>query len=133
MPKFVVHEHWASTHHFDFRIEIDGVLKSWAVPKGVPEGYGIRRLAIEVEDHPLEYGDFEGEIPEGEYGAGKVTIWDRGEYELIKRKEDQIKFRLKGDRLQGAYQLLKFKTKEGKSQWLIMKWKEGQGKQVRKV
>jgi len=133
MPKFVVHEHWASTHHFDFRIEIDGVLKSWAVPKGVPEGYGIRRLAIEVEDHPLEYGDFEGEIPEGEYGAGRVTIWDRGEYELIKIKEDQIKFRLKGDRLHGAYQLLKFKTKEGKSQWLIMKWKEGQGKQVRKV
>jgi len=121
MPIFVIQEHWASHHHFDFRLEMDGVLKSWAVPKEIPTEEGIKRLAIQVEDHPLEYANFEGEIPEGQYGAGKVKIWDKGEYEIIERKEDKIKFRLKGIKLNGIYQLIKYKGRE--NQWLLMKVK----------
>ncbi|MBO3763192.1 MAG: 3'-phosphoesterase [Candidatus Brockarchaeota archaeon] len=117
-PIFVVQEHWASHHHFDFRLEIDGVLKSWAIPKEIPDVRGIRRLAIQVEDHKLEYADFEGVIPEGEYGAGKVLIWDKGTYELVEKSENKIKFKLFGKKLKGIYQLLKFK--EG-NQWLLMK------------
>lgn len=115
---FVVQEHWATHHHFDFRLEMNGVLKSWAIPKDIPLERGIRRLAINVEDHSLEYADFEGEIPEGEYGAGKVLIWDKGKYELIERSESKIKFRLYGEKLKGIYQLIRFK--EG-NQWLLMK------------
>lgn len=117
-PIFVVQEHWATRHHFDFRLEMDGVLKSWAIPKDIPLERGIRRLAINVEDHSLEYADFEGKIPEGEYGAGEVLIWDKGKYELIERSENKIKFRLYGEKLKGTYQLIKFK--EG-NQWLLMK------------
>lgn len=123
MPKYVVHEHWASTHHFDFRLEMDGVLKSWAIPKGPPEEYGVKRLALGVEDHSLEYADFSGEIPEGQYGAGKVLIWDKGRYSLIKRSEHLIKFKLEGEKLNGIYQLIRFKIEKGKEQWLIMKVK----------
>ncbi|MGD0329578.1 MAG: DNA polymerase ligase N-terminal domain-containing protein [Nitrososphaeria archaeon] len=124
MPIFVVQEHWATTHHFDFRLEMDGVLKSWAVPKGVPQEYGVKRLALRVEDHSLEYANFSGVIPEGQYGAGKVTIWDRGTYTLIENLEKRIKFNLKGGRLNGTYNLIRFQTKEGKEQWLIMKVRE---------
>lgn len=81
-PRFVIQEHSARTLHFDFRLERDGVFKSWAIPKGLPERQGVRRLAIRVADHTLAFGDFEGTIPEGEYGAGNVEIWDRGTYEL---------------------------------------------------
>jgi bifunctional non-homologous end joining protein LigD len=120
---FVVHEHHARTHHFDFRLEKDGVLKSWAVPKGVPEESGVKRLAIQVEDHALEYGDFEGTIPAGEYGAGRVRIWDSGTYDLHDWTPDKIVFTLHGARLGGNYSLVRFK-KGGEHGWLLMKRKQ---------
>ena len=123
-PSFVVQEHHARTRHFDLRLEHGGVLASWAVPKGVPEEPGTRHLAVRVDDHPLEYRDFEGTIPEGEYGAGEVTIWDRGTYEPLKWGEDRIEVILHGKRLQGKYVLVPFK-KAGEGQWLVLKAKEG--------
>lgn len=119
MPEFVVHEHWASHHHFDFRLEMDGVLKSWAVPKGVPDAAGIKRLAMQVDDHSLDYGSFEGTIPEGYYGAGKVEIWDKGEYTLEERTPTLIRFTLHGTKLQGEYALVLMGG--GKGQWLLLK------------
>ncbi|MDI6828029.1 MAG: DNA polymerase ligase N-terminal domain-containing protein [Armatimonadota bacterium] len=120
MSRFVVQEHHASHLHWDFRLEIDGVLKSWAVPKGPPEESGIRRLAVQVEDHPLDYIDFEGEIAEGEYGAGTVTIWDRGEFELKERDGNKLVFDLYGTRLHGGYALIRTKDK----QWIMLKRKD---------
>ncbi|MEA2054951.1 MAG: DNA polymerase ligase N-terminal domain-containing protein [Candidatus Thermoplasmatota archaeon] len=117
--KFVVQEHFASHHHFDFRLEMDEMAKSWAIPKNMPEGKE-KRLAIQVEDHTVEYMDFEGEIPEGMYGAGKVSIWDKGEYELIKKEEKEIEVQLSGQKLKGKYVLIKF-PKGGKNAWLIQK------------
>ncbi|MEM2872877.1 MAG: DNA polymerase ligase N-terminal domain-containing protein [Nitrososphaerales archaeon] len=125
MPRFVVHEHWASRHHFDFRLEMDGVLKSWAVPKGPPLESGVKRLAVEVEDHPLEYADFEGTIPEGEYGAGKVEIWDRGEYWLKAKTPKEIRFELKGKKLDGEFTLFLMKEERGRRRWLLFKRKKG--------
>lgn len=119
---FVVHEHDASHLHYDLRLSIGGVLRSWAVPKEPPEKEGIRRLAIQTEDHPLEYADFEGVIPEGMYGAGSVKIWDRGEFMLEKEKEDEMLFELKGKRLSGRYALIKTKFR-GKDSWLFFKRK----------
>jgi DNA ligase D-like protein (predicted 3'-phosphoesterase) len=121
-PIFVVQEHHASHLHYDFRLSMDGVLKSWAVPKGVPEEKGIKHLAVETEDHPLEYADFEGEIPKGEYGGGKVLIWDRGEYLLEHRDQDKVVVELKGARLKGRYSIVRFKGRESSPKnWLIMK------------
>lgn len=80
MPRFVIQEHCARTHHFDFRLEKDGVFKSWDVPKGLPEHTGIKRLAVQVDDHDLSFGEFEGQISPGDYGAGKISIWDSGDY-----------------------------------------------------
>lgn len=114
---FVVQAHWASHFHFDFRLEMNGVLKSWAVPKGIPEKENIKHLAIKVEDHPVEYADFEGVIPEGNYGAGRVKIWDKGKYRLISKTDKVIKFELFGRKLKGCYTLLKFKN----NNWLIFK------------
>jgi DNA ligase D-like protein (predicted 3'-phosphoesterase) len=116
-PIFVVQEHHARALHWDFRLEMDGVLKSWAVPKGPPEEPGLRRLAIQVEDHDLDYADFEGTIEEGQYGAGHVIMWDRGTYRLWKREEGLIDFRLEGKRLRGNYALVRWKGK----QWLLIK------------
>lgn len=122
--KFVVHEHFARRHHFDFRLEMDGVLKSWAVPKAPPEAAGEKRLAVEVPDHPLAYGDFEGLIPEGEYGAGRVEIWDRGPYRLIERRPEKIVFELRGEKLRGVYILLFFKADRQRN-WLFFRPAEG--------
>jgi len=117
--RFVVQEHWAKTHHFDFRLEMEGVLKSWAVPKGVPGKISVKRLAISVEDHPIQYLNFEGEIPAG-YGAGKVEIFDKGKYELKEKAKDRIIFELKGKKLKGNYNLIRFKKP---NQWLLFKIK----------
>ena len=117
---FVVQRHEASTLHWDLRLSMDGVLKSWAVPKEPPMTKGPRRLAIAVDDHDLSYHDFEGVIEEGRYGAGRVEIWDRGTYVLHDRSESKIVFELDGDRLQGKYVLLRFK-KGGENAWLFFK------------
>ncbi|MBP1927975.1 DNA ligase D-like protein (predicted ligase)/DNA ligase D-like protein (predicted 3'-phosphoesterase) [Methanolinea mesophila] len=122
-PRFVVQEHYASTHHFDLRLERDGVLKSWAVPKGIPEKTGIRNLAIRTEDHPLEYADFEGTIPRGQYGAGEVGIWDRGFYEPLEWNEDKIEVVMKGERISGLFVLVRFR-KAGENDWLLLKGKD---------
>src|SRR5687767_10732741 len=105
-PVFVIQRHQARALHYDLRLERDGALASWAVPKGVPLEPGQQHLAVHVEDHPLEYATFEGEIPKGEYGAGTVEIWDRGTYELLEEKKDGgLTFRLTGKRLQGTWAL----------------------------
>lgn len=117
---FVIHEHDAKRLHWDLRLEMEGVLKSWAVPKEPPVEEGVKRLAIQVDDHPIEYGDFEGVIPEGMYGAGTVKIWDKGEFKLIEDKENSLTFELKGEKMVGKYSLIKFK---GKKQWLLFKRK----------
>jgi DNA ligase D-like protein (predicted 3'-phosphoesterase) len=122
LPRFVLHEHFAQHHHFDFRLERDGVLKSWAVPKGLPEKPGERRLAIETEDHPLDYIGFEGTIPEGEYGAGTVKIADHGKYELLTWTDDRIEFILHGEKFTGKFLLLRFR-KAGEKEWIVLKGK----------
>ena len=119
---FVVQEHDATHLHYDLRLEIGGVLKSWAVPKEPPQEVGVKRLAIQTEDHPVDYADFEGTIPEGMYGAGSVKIWDRGEFVPEKIEEKELLFELKGRRLSGRYALIKIKFK-GKDSWLFFKRK----------
>ena len=104
--RVVVHKHQARHLHYDFRLEIEGVLKSWAVPKGVPVEPGVKRLAVQVEDHPVAYLDFVGRIPEGEYGAGTVEIWDKGNFTLDQRASERLEFTLKGEKLSGGYVLI---------------------------
>lgn len=122
MPRFVVQEHHAKRLHFDFRLELDGVLKSWAVPKQLPLKEGIKRLAVQVEDHSLDYIDFEGVILPGMYGAGTVKIWDKGTFKLIDRSENKIEFELKGKKMKGVYELVRF-AKSGPKNWLLFKKK----------
>ena len=117
---FVIQEHHARRLHYDLRLEKEGVLKSWAVPKGIPEKVGDKKLAVQTEDHPIGYASFEGIIPEGQYGAGTVKIWDKGSFDVKIWKEDMIEFTLKGERLQGKYVLTKFK-KAGEKDWLLLK------------
>jgi bifunctional non-homologous end joining protein LigD len=125
---FVVHKHWASHMHFDLRLEMGGVLMSWAVPKGPSLNPDDKRLAMHVEDHPLEYGDFEGIIPEGNYGAGAVIVWDRGLWIPIEGQKHgmehgKLLFDLKGYKLRGRWTI--FKTKRGKNEWLLVKKPDG--------
>jgi len=119
--RFVVQEHHATHLHWDFRLEMDGVLKSWAVPKEPPTRTGVRRLAVQVEDHDLDYIDFEDVIPEGEYGAGTVRIWDRGTYTMESRKPEKMVFTLSGEKMRGRYVLLHFTEKA--ENWLLFKTK----------
>ena len=130
-PVFVVQKHDASNLHYDLRLEVDGVLKSWAVPKGPSTDPREKRLAIATEDHPLEYADFEGVIPEGEYGAGTVLVWDRGTYENITEKENGLRpmsealakghalVRLSGEKIHGGYALQRID--DDADQWLLIK------------
>jgi bifunctional non-homologous end joining protein LigD len=122
---FVVQRHDARRLHYDFRLERDGVLVSWAVPKGVPLEPGQQHLAVHVEDHPLEYGSFEGEIPKGNYGAGTVEIWDRGTYELVEEKRDGgLTVRLHGERLEGVWTLVPAHLSGEEKNWLILRKRE---------
>src|SRR5215213_2602262 len=114
LPIFVIQKHRASHLHYDFRLEMEGVLKSWAIPKGPSYDPGIKRLAMQTEDHPLAYGDFEGRIPDGEYGGGDSIIWDRGTYDTIppgqasaQRKKGHLKVRFEGQKLQGEWHLVR--------------------------
>src|ERR687896_2341132 len=121
---FVVHKHAARQLHFDLRLEMDGLLRSWAVPKGPSYDMNDKRLAVKVEDHPLEYGDFEGVIPAGNYGAGGVIVWDRGEWVPLEDWREGIAkgkllFELKGYKLHGKWTLVKIKKSE--KDWLLIK------------
>jgi bifunctional non-homologous end joining protein LigD len=131
-PMFCVQRHDASRLHYDLRLEVDGVLKSWAVPKGPSLDPAEKHLAAHVEDHPLEYGNFEGNIPEGEYGGGSVMLWDRGTYELLdaevpaagQLERGDFKFRLAGEKLQGSFALVHMKPRPGRgkgNEWLLIK------------
>ena len=128
---FVIQKHYATNLHYDFRLEIDGVLKSWAIPKGVSNIPMQKRLAVQVEDHPLEYANFEGEIPEGNYGAGKVEIYDRGTFDnistnLLKESFDngKIEVNLKGTNINGHYAIIRTKMSGNENNWLIFKMKK---------
>ena len=130
--QFVIQQHAARAMHYDVRLEIDGVMVSWAVPKGPSLNPKIKRLAIQTEDHPIEYNKFEGIIPEGEYGAGPVIIWDRGTYKNLKEdsmksclKEGRIEIRMRGKKLKGDFALVRTGSATGeKSHWLLIKMKD---------
>jgi bifunctional non-homologous end joining protein LigD len=129
-PRFVVQRHAARRLHYDLRLERDGALASWAVPKGIPLRHGERHLAVRVEDHPLEYADFQGEIPAGEYGAGTVEIWDRGSYELLEEKRDGgLTVRLHGKRLEGVWALVPAGLDGDPRNWLLLR-KDGAGSEA---
>ncbi|TMM08835.1 MAG: DNA ligase D [Actinobacteria bacterium] len=124
-PTFVIQRHDARRLHYDFRLERNGVLASWAVPKGVPLEPGVRALAVHVEDHPLDYGGFEGEIPKGQYGAGTVEIWDRGTYDLVEEKKDGgLTVRLHGERLEGTWTLIPAHLDGKEQNWLLVRKRE---------
>ena len=125
-PIFVVQKHAARNLHYDFRLEVDGVLKSWAVPRGASTDPREKRLAVEVEDHPLDYADFEGAIGEGNYGAGAVIVWDTGPYESEEPMEEalargHVTVNLHGHKLSGGYLLQRTRRVAGKQQWLLIK------------
>jgi bifunctional non-homologous end joining protein LigD len=130
---FVIQKHEASHLHYDFRLELDGVMKSWAVPKGPSYDPGVRRLAMEVEDHPISYNTFEGTIPAGEYGGGTVMLWDRGTYEAddgggadsLRRGYDRgdLKITMHGERLRGGWVLVRM-NRPGRAQWLLIKHRD---------
>src|SRR5438874_9655957 len=130
--RFVIQKHDARRLHYDFRLEMDGVLKSWAVPKGLPWGQGEKHLAVEVEDHPVEYATFEGIIPEGQYGGGTVMVWDRGNYHVYGERpvkslqEGKLHLVLDGEKAKGEWTLVRIRGREEeKNQWLILKTGDG--------
>jgi DNA ligase D-like protein (predicted 3'-phosphoesterase) len=120
-PIFVIQEHHASHLHWDLRLEMDGVLKSWAVPKEPSTDPLVKRLAVMVEDHPLSYSTFEGTIPEGQYGSGTVKIWDNGTYEMLEKTDKGFVVKINGKKLNGTYILFKFKPPKN---WLFFKKKD---------
>ncbi len=124
-PRFVVQRHDARALHFDLRLEVDGVLASWAVPKGPPLREGAKRLAVRTEDHPLEYLDFAAVIPEGQYGAGRMTVWDHGTWEEELRTDDEWKVILDGGILRGHYHLVRTGRRSGKDEWLLFRSAKG--------
>src|SRR3982751_4405381 len=126
--RYVIQKHDATRLHYDFRLEMEGVLKSWAVPKGLPWQKGEKHLAVEVEDHPVEYGAFEGIIPEGQYGGGTVMLWDRGKYYAYGEdpskawREGKMHLVLEGEKAKGEWTLIRLRNAEGgKNQWLLLK------------
>ena len=121
MAIFVIHIHHASHLHYDLRLEMKGVLRSWAVPKEPSTDPAVKRLAVAVEDHPLSYANFEGTLPEGSYGAGEVKIWDSGKLDIVDEKEGKLVFNLHGRKLNGAFALVRLK---GGKNWLFFKKKE---------
>ncbi len=121
---YVIQRHDSTHLHYDLRLELEGVLKSWAIPKDPPTGVGVKRLAVETEDHPVDYAGFEGVIPEGEYGAGRVDIWDSGTYKLLERSKDKFIVNINGKRLNGSYALIRFKRSGDARNWLFFKKKE---------
>src|SRR5690606_4531471 len=129
-PSFVVQKHWARRLHYDFRLELDGTMKSWAVPKGPSFDPADKRMAVHVEDHPISYNRFEGEIPARQYGAGKVIIWDKGTWAPLGdvRKDYQagkLKFELHGHKLKGRWTLVRMKGKPDQQEpWLLIKEKD---------
>ncbi|HEX7626820.1 MAG TPA: DNA ligase D [Gaiellaceae bacterium] len=132
-PIFVVQRHDARSLHYDFRLERNGALASWAVPKGVPLEPGAKALAVHVEDHPLEYATFHGEIPQGQYGGGSVEIWDNGTYELLEEKRNgQLTFELRGSRLQGRWTLVPAHLDGKEQNWLLIKGHDDVGEAVRR-
>jgi bifunctional non-homologous end joining protein LigD len=133
--QFVIQKHAASHLHFDFRLELDGVMKSWAVPKGPSYDPTVKRLAMQVEDHPIEYNEFEGTIPKGQYGGGTVMIWDRGTYEAESGdgvdavrdgyKRGDLKITMHGERMQGSWVLVRTRRDpKGRAQWLLIKHRD---------
>jgi DNA ligase D-like protein (predicted 3'-phosphoesterase) len=118
---YVIQRHNASHLHYDLRLEIDGVLKSWAIPKEPPVEERIKRLAVQTEDHPIEYANFEGKIPDDQYGAGEVKIWDKGTYSPVEISEDKIIFNINGEKLKGTYCLIRLK--KGKN-WIFFRRKK---------
>ena len=136
VPIFVVQEHHATHLHYDLRLEVNGVLKSWAVPKEPVMDPAVKRLAVEVEDHPLDYASFEGEIEEGEYGAGRVVIWDQGTYENVLASKNPPKsmeqaladghaeIDLHGRRLKGRFAVIRTRFAGKKQNWLLIKMRD---------
>src|SRR6516165_9330555 len=118
-PRFVIQEHHATRLHWDLRLEHDGALASWAIPNGIPPDRTENRLAVHTEDHPLEYLDFHGEIPKGSYGAGTMTIWDHGTYDLHKWEERKVEVTFHGERLHGRYGLFTIGRDEDSADWMI--------------